>query len=76
MSNSYKSSPLEQMEAEKIIFSMIEQKMQVKMEQNKRIYLADNAFTYIQPDFYSEEGLIIVRFFRISGKISRLKTTR
>ena len=68
MSNSYKSSSLEQMEAEKIIFSMIEQKMQVKMEQNKRIYLADNAFTYIQPDFYSEEGLIIGEIFSHIGK--------
>ena len=68
MSNSYKSLSLEQMEAEKIIFSMIEQKMQVKLDQNKKIYLADNAFTYIQPDFYSEEELVIGEIFSHMGK--------
>ena len=36
MSNSHKSSSHEQMEAENIIFAMIEQKIQVRLEQNRK----------------------------------------
>ena len=68
MSNSHKSSSHEQMEAENIIFAMIEQKIQVRVEQNRKKYLADNAFTYIQPDFYSEEDLVIGEIFAHIGK--------
>lgn len=76
MSNSHKSSSHEQMEAENIIFAMIEQKIQVRLEQNRKIYLADNAFTYIQPDFYSEEDLVIGEIFAHIGKNKKAQNNK
>lgn len=76
MDNFHKSSALEQMEAENIIFSMIEQKIQVRLEQNRKIYLAHNAFTYIQPDFYSEEDLVIGEIFAYIGKNKKAQNNK
>ena len=42
--------------------------LNIKLEKNRKIYLADNAFTYIQPDFYSEESKIIGEIFAHIGK--------
>lgn len=63
-----KSSSIEQMQAEDIIFALTEKLLGAKLEKNKKISLADNAFTYIQPDFYSEERLIIGEIFAHIGK--------
>ena len=68
MDNTYKSSSLEQQETEKHIFLMVEELLGVKLENNKKIFLADNSFTYIQPDFYSETELIIGEIFAHIGK--------
>ena len=68
MSDTAKSSSIEQMQAEDIIFALTENILGAKLEKNKKIYLADNAFTYIQPDFYSEERLIIGEIFAHIGK--------
>ena len=68
MDNTYKSSSLEQQEAENQIFQMVEELLGVKLENNKKIFLADNAFTYIQPDFYSESELIVGEIFAHIGK--------
>ena len=68
MNNTYKSSSLEQQETEKHIFLMVEELLGVKLENNKKIFLADNSFTYIQPDFYSETELIIGEIFAHIGK--------
>lgn len=68
MDNTYKSSSLEQQETEKQIFLMVEEILGVKLENNKKIFLADNSFTYIQPDFYSETELIIGEIFAHIGK--------
>lgn len=68
MSDTVKSSSIEQMQAEDIIFALTENILGAKLEKNKKIYLADNAFTYIQPDFYSEERLIIGEIFAHIGK--------
>ena len=40
----------------------------MKLERNSKIYLADNAFTYMQPDFYSQEHSIIGEIFAHIGK--------
>lgn len=63
-----KSSSIEQMQAEDIIFALTEKILGTSLEKNKKIYLADNVFTYIQPDFYSDERLIIGEIFAHIGK--------
>ena len=68
MENSYKSSSHVQMQAEKVIFSKVEGLLNIKLERNKKIYLADNAFTYMQPDFYSEEQCVVGEIFAHIGK--------
>lgn len=68
MDNTYKSSSLEQQEAENQIFQIVEDFLGIKLEKNKKLFLADNAFTYIQPDFYSESELIIGEIFAHIGK--------
>lgn len=68
MDNSYKSSSHVQMHAENVIFQKVEELLSIRFERNKKIYLADNAFTYMQPDFYSEEHCIVGEIFAHIGK--------
>ena len=68
MSDTAKSSSIEQMQAEDIIFALTEKMLGATLEKNKKIFLADNAFTYIQPDFYSAENLIVGEIFAHIGK--------
>lgn len=66
--NVHKSSSHVQMQAEELIFKKVESKLNIKLEKNKKIYLANNSYTYIQPDFYSEENRIIGEIFAHIGK--------
>ena len=68
MDNLHKSSSHIQAKAEEVIFSQIEKLFNIRFEKNKKLYLADNAFTYMQPDFYSEEQLIVGEIFSHIGK--------
>lgn len=68
MADSHKSSSHVQMQAEEAMFIQVETMLATKLEKNKKIFLADNAFTYIQPDFYSEEDSIIGEIFAHIGK--------
>ncbi|MBR5596322.1 MAG: hypothetical protein IKW30_02825 [Lachnospiraceae bacterium] len=68
MSNLHKSSAHVQMQAEKVLFDKVEDLLNVNLEKNKKIFLADNAFTYIQPDFYSEKAQVIGEIFAHIGK--------
>lgn len=68
MADSHKSSSHVQMQAEETMFNQVENMLAVKLEKNRKIFLADNAFTYIQPDFYSEEDNIIGEIFAHIGK--------
>ena len=68
MSNLHKSSAHVQMQAEEVLFHKVEDLLNVNLNKNKKIFLADNAFTYIQPDFYSEEDGIIGEIFAHIGK--------
>ena len=63
-----KSSSIEQQEAEDYIFPIVEAMLEIKLEKNKKIFLANNAFTYMQPDFYSEECAIVGEIFAHIGK--------
>ena len=51
-----------------MMFSKIEHLFEIKFEKNKKIYLADNTYTYMQPDFYSEEFSIVGEIFAHIGK--------
>ena len=68
MDNSYKSSSHVQMQTENVLYQKVEGLLNIEFERNKRIYLADNAFTYMQPDFYSEEHRVIGEIFAHVGK--------
>ena len=68
MADLHKSSSHVQMQAEEMIFHDVERILDIKLEKNKKLYLADNAFTYIQPDFYSKEDNIIGEIFAHIGK--------
>ena len=68
MNNYHKSSSHVQMKTEDIIFQKVKKIFNIKFDKNKKLYLADNAFTYMQPDFYSEENGIIGEIFAHIGK--------
>lgn len=68
MNTKHNSSSHEQMQAEDEIFALVEKKLNIKLQKNPKIYLADNAFTYIQPDFYSEDNQVVGEIFAHIGK--------
>ncbi len=76
MSEKHKSSSEEQMIAEQYIFETIEKRLQIKLEHNRKIYLADNPFTYIQPDFYSEESCIVGEIFSHIGNPKKAQNNK
>ena len=59
---------MEQMRAEEKIFSLVEKTLNVSLERNPKLYLSNNKYTYIQPDFYSAQTLIIGEIFSHIGK--------
>ena len=68
MENTHKSSSRVQMQAENEIFQKVEQLLSIRLERNKKIHLADNAYTYMQPDFYSDEHCVVGEIFAHIGK--------
>ena len=68
MESIHKSSSYIQMKAENVIFHEIENLLNVKLEKNKKIFLLDNSYTYMQPDFYSMENRIVGEIFAHVGK--------
>jgi hypothetical protein len=68
MEDSQKSSSFEQIIAEQAIFPSVRRFLNVELEQNPKLYLSDNKYTYIQPDFYSGKDLIIGEIFAHIGK--------
>jgi hypothetical protein len=68
MTETSKSCSTEQKEAEKYIFEIVQNQIGENLKANPKIFLADNAFTYIQPDFYSENGRIVGEIFANIGK--------
>ena len=76
MSEKHKSSSEEQMIAEQYIFETIEKQLQIELEHNRKIYLADNPFTYMQPDFYSEELCIVGEIFSHFGKPKKAQNNK
>lgn len=47
MVNSKKSTSVEQIRAEEQIFVLIEKALNIHLEKNPKLYLADNKYTYI-----------------------------
>ena len=68
MVNSQKSSSMEQIHAEEKIFVLVEKELNIQLEKNPKLYLSNNEYTYIQPDFYSAEYCVIGEIFAHIGK--------
>lgn len=68
MGDTSRSSSIEQQIAERKIFKRVLSWLSVPLSENPKIFLADNAFTYMQPDFYSEEDMIIGEITAHIGK--------
>ena len=65
MNTNHKSSSHVQVQAENIIFDKVEQLLNVKLEKNKSIPLAN---AHIEPDFYSSEFAIVGEIHAHIGK--------
>ena len=55
MSNSQNSNSAEQQYAGLVIFEQVQKELGFVLHESPKLYLSDNKYTYIQPDFYSEE---------------------
>ena len=68
MADTNKSSSLEQQYAEHIIFQKVKELLGISLVENPKIFVGDSPFTYIEPDFYSENERIIGEIFAHVGK--------
>ena len=66
--NNKKSSSVEQQRAEEKIFLLVEKALNITLEKNPTLYLSNNKYTYIQPDFYSANHRIVGEIFSHIGK--------
>ena len=76
MLDSKKSSSIEQMKAEDIIFSLVEKKLGVALEKNPILYFSNNRYSYIQPDFYSAQEQIVGEIFAHVGKPKKAQNNK
>ena len=76
MENTNKSSSIEQAEVEKVIFEELKATLKISLKANPKIYLADNVFTYIQPEFYSEDAAIVGEIFAHIGKPKKAQANK
>ena len=68
MSIGEKSISIEQVRAEEKIFALVEKLLNIQLEKNPKLYLTNNQYTYIQPDFYSAEHYVVGEIFAHIGK--------
>lgn len=68
METTHKSSSHVQIHAEDILFQKVAALLDITLERNPKIFLADNAFTYMQPDFYSTTDNVVGEIFAHIGK--------
>lgn len=59
MNNTNNSNSDVQVAAEKQIFNLLEKKLGVELEANRKLYLGESRFTFIQPNFYNNKNKII-----------------
>ena len=76
MKESKKSSSAEQMYAENVIFSLVEKELNVPLEQNPKLYLTDNRRVHIEPDFYSQNDLIVGEIFSHIGVSKKTQSNK
>ena len=76
MFDSKKSSSIEQVKAEDIIFSLVERKLGVVLEKNPILYFSNNKYSYIQPDFYSAQEQIVGEIFAHVGKPKKAQNNK
>lgn len=68
METTHKSSSHVQIHAEDILFHKVAALLDITLERNPKIFLADNVFTYMQPDFYSTTDNVVGEIFAHIGK--------
>ena len=68
MIDTNKSNSQEQQYAGHVIFKKIEKLLGIELSENPKVYLADNPYTYMEPDFYSKDAGIIGEIFAHIGK--------
>lgn len=66
--NNKKSDSTVQQEAEKIIFEEVKVELGTELQSNAKLFLDQVKYSYILPDFYSEEHKIIGEIFAHVGK--------
>jgi len=66
MNKTMKSSSHEQREIERYAFAEMEKMLQVPLQSNPKVFLAEGV--HIEPDFYSEEEKIVGEIFAHHGK--------
>jgi len=66
MNKTMKSSSHEQREIERYAFAEMEKMLQVSLQSNPKVFLAEGV--HIEPDFYSEEEKIVGEIFAHHGK--------
>lgn len=76
MVDTSKSSSHEQQLAEDFIFEIVKEWLNCSLEKNAKIYLKDNKYTYIQPDFYSEQECIVGEIFAHIGKTKKAQDNK
>ena len=76
MTDSKKSSAIEQIRVEDTIFSLVEQKLGVSLEKNPLLYFSNNKYSYIKPDFYSAQEQIVGEIFAHVGKPKKAQNNK
>ena len=66
MMDTMKSSSHEQREIERYVFAEMEDMLQVSLQNNPKVFLAEGV--HIEPDFYSKEEKIVGEIFAHHGK--------
>ena len=76
METTHKSSSHVQMHAEDIIFQKVVALLGITLERNPKVFLADNAFTFMQPDFYSAADKVVGEIFAHIGKPKKAQNNK
>ena len=76
METTHKSSSHVQMHAEDIIFQKVAALLGITLERNPKVFLADNASTFMQPDFYSAEDKVVGEIFAHIGKPKKAQSNK
>lgn len=72
----YNSHSTEQQEAGRIIFEKVKEWLDINLVEEPKIILGNDIFTHIEPDFYSEEHLVVGEIFSHIGKAKKTQDNK